>query len=573
MNHLNLLFTSLKIGLEDAVEPSQQIVDLENRVLKLEKMLGVAAASAPPLSPPPAPAPVADLRKGGHPKNLSLLGTAGIVCIFLAAIYLIKLSIDAGWLTPVRQVALATSLGIGLIVAGFRIKTADREYLSYLPGAGIAVLFLTALGGSLYHHLYGPTAALLFVGTIAATAIRIYDRLRLFGYLILSQTGAYLAPFVFANPSSTELIQVYFLVVSTAYSVIAVMLDARPIAIFAAYFALFASSVVGTIDADHSREAALYVLCQGLIFIGGTIYHTIATKRPLKAEEAARLFPLLLFFYGIEYALVNKVFPGEAPFFSIAFAVVLFGIYGFLKARLPKEAVIASGDVLMASAFLVLTHSLYLVLLPSAYQPLTFMVLLLIAAYFYHETHLPEVGSYFRKTLRAVGAGLLVWNFVVVLVSLVNKDDALWTTTGFFMSGGLLALLKLSPWMKEDQAKLSWLLYAPHLMMATSLYALFKETGSTAVSAAWALYALAILGYALKKQDRAIARSSMVLLILSSLKVFIHDLSGANTLARVLSLLVTGALLYTAGWVLRKIPNHGDTSTSTKQPQPTTSAK
>jgi uncharacterized membrane protein len=560
MNHLNLLFTSLKIGLEDAVEPSQQITDLENRVLKLEKMLGVAAASAPPLSSPAMAEPVVNLRKSGHPKNLSLLGTAGIVCIFLAAIYLIKLSIDAGWLTPVRQVALATSLGIGLIVAGFRIKMADREYLSYLPGTGIAVLFLTALGGSLYHHLYGPTTALLFVGTIAATAISIYDRLRLFGYLILSQTGAYLAPFAFAfaNPSSTELIQVYFLVVSMAYSVIAVMLDARPIAIFAAYFALFASSVVGTTDAGHYPEAALYVLCQGLIFIGGTIYHTIATKRPLKVEEAARFFPLLLFFYGIEYALVNKVFPGEAPFFSIAFAVVLFGIYGFLKARLPKEAVIASGDVLMASAFLVLTHSLYLVLLPSAYQPLTFMVLLLIAAYFYHETHLPEVGSYFRKTLRVVGAGLLVWNFVVVLVSLVNKDDALWTTTGFFMSGGLLALLKLSPWMKEDQAKLSWLLYAPHLMMATSLYALFKETGSAAVSAAWALYALAILGYALKKQDKAIARSSMVLLILSSLKVFIHDLAGANTLARVLSLLVTGALLYTAGWVLRKIPNRGD---------------
>lgn len=550
------------------MEPLQRLADLETRLETLEKMLGIATAKvgisesdSSPTSLDGHPSPVVTTLPpnvaSGSPtrrvEELSLLGSGGIVCLVLAAIYLVKLAVDSGWLTPVRQVSLAATLGLGLIVAGFKIKTKDKEYLSYLPAAGIVILFVTILGGSLYHNLYDPRIALLMIGSTAAATIAIYDELRLFAYLMISKIGAYLAPFAFISTASTELIQVYFLIISTAFTAIAVMLNLRPIAVLAAYFALFATSAFGFHDKLHLEEASLYLLCQGLIFLSGTLYHTFTTKRAMKAEESLLYFPLILFFYGLEYAFVSQLYPVEAPFISIAFAAFLLGVYAVLKAKLPKGTALPSEDVLMSSAFSVLAHSLYFVLLPSSYQPMFFMVLLLLAAYLYNQVHTPASWQLFRKLLTFVGAGLMLWNYALVLFSLIFRDETVWVTSGFLMSGGLITLMKTTPWFRREEQQMPWLLYAPHLLVASSLYALLKNTGSFAVSASWAVYALAILAYGASKKDKTIAQSSMVILILSSLKVFFYDLSGNNTSARVLSLLVTGVLLYTAGWVFRKI--------------------
>lgn len=544
------------LGVRKTASPlAQQNSTLPSGAANSSSFQDSVPGSTEPSVRPTLPKSVAGDKPKSRLEEISVLGAGGIFCLILAAIYLVKLAVDAGWLTPVRQVALAVALGIGLIISGFRLarEDDDHEYLSYLPAAGIVVLYVAFLGGSIVHHLYSPMAALLLVAGTALATILIYERVRMFAYLMLSKIGSYLTPLAFASTVSTELIQVYYLVVSVAYTVIAVVLNARPIAVLAAYFALFMTSVFSIQDKTHYREGALYLACQALIFFGGTLYHTFLTRKPMSAKESLKYFPLVLFFYFLEYALVNKIYPDLAPFISIGFAAFLLGVYALSKAALPKDTELASEDVLMSSAFVVLTHSLYFVLLPENYQPLTFMVILGIGAYFYNQVYWPKSWELFRKILMVIGGGLLVWNYALVLFSVLNRDDSLWTVSGFFMSGGLLALLQTSNLFRKQNEDMPWLLYAPHVMVAASLYGLLKEYGSFAVSTGWAVYALGILGYGLYRKDRQMARSSMVVLILSSLKVFFYDLSGANTGSRILSLLVTGALLYTAGWVFRKV--------------------
>jgi uncharacterized membrane protein len=78
------------------------------------------------------------------------LGWGGAVAFALAASYLIRLAIDTGWLTPVRQVAFAAIAGLVLIGTGFALRNFDRQYAGLLPAGGIAILFLSIYGGHLY---------------------------------------------------------------------------------------------------------------------------------------------------------------------------------------------------------------------------------------------------------------------------------------------------------------------------------------------------------------------------------------------------------------------------------------
>ena len=73
----------------------------------------------------------------------SVLGWAGALAFVLAASYLIKLAIDAGWLTPARQVAMAAISGLLLIGAGLALRGFNRQYAGLLPAGGIVILFLS----------------------------------------------------------------------------------------------------------------------------------------------------------------------------------------------------------------------------------------------------------------------------------------------------------------------------------------------------------------------------------------------------------------------------------------------
>jgi hypothetical protein len=84
----------------------------------------------------------------------------------LASAYLIRLAIDADWLTPERQVGLAAMFGMVLIGIGFVLQEKYSRYASLLPACGIVVLFLTNYGAHLYHRIIGPLPATVGVVVI-----------------------------------------------------------------------------------------------------------------------------------------------------------------------------------------------------------------------------------------------------------------------------------------------------------------------------------------------------------------------------------------------------------------------
>jgi uncharacterized membrane protein len=162
----------------------QHLANLDKRVQRLEqsveKQLALARTGSetgpsptpespsqramPPEAVTPAQALPAGLRdaasggraatgKGQAPRPVAvtqILGWSGAAALVLAAVYFIRLAVDAGWLTPARQVGVAALCGVGLIWIGFALRKADRRYASLLPAAGTVILFITVFGAHLF---------------------------------------------------------------------------------------------------------------------------------------------------------------------------------------------------------------------------------------------------------------------------------------------------------------------------------------------------------------------------------------------------------------------------------------
>ncbi len=173
---------------------------------------------APPLPPPFAPAPVATAEKTSLEQRLGARAFiwVGAITLALSAVFLVRYSIEEGYLTPEVRVILAALFGFVLIGGAQKMLSRDERVAQALAAAGVASLYgalfsavalygmmsqaaagggaaaLTAfaIGVSLRHGIF--VAALAFVGGFASPAIIGSDAPNvpvLFGYLLAIAIG------------------------------------------------------------------------------------------------------------------------------------------------------------------------------------------------------------------------------------------------------------------------------------------------------------------------------------------------------------------------------------------------
>jgi uncharacterized membrane protein len=181
----------------------------------------VTPPAAPPLPPPFVPAlspPVAAKEKTSLEQRLGARAFiwVGAITLALSAVFLVRYSIEEGYLSPEVRVILAALFGFGLIAGAERLRSRDDWVAQALAAAGVAALYgalfsavalygmisqaaagggaavLTAfaIGVSLRHGIF--VAALAFVGGFASPAIIGSDAPNvpvLFGYLLAIAIG------------------------------------------------------------------------------------------------------------------------------------------------------------------------------------------------------------------------------------------------------------------------------------------------------------------------------------------------------------------------------------------------
>ncbi len=533
-----------------------RLLSIEARLIRLENQLKI---SSPPAVATKATSDMAapqsrqqtELVQESRPGNW--LGIIAVICFVLAAGFIIKLSIESGWLTPVRQVGLATLLGFGLIGAGIALRQADREYASYLPGAGVIILYLTAFASYRYYSLVSFEVAIGLSSLVSVLCIWLYWQIKHDVYPVTAAIGSYVAPIVLGFKPEAIFTIYYFLICSVAFAVISIWMRSRILTLISAYLAIILTAVIG-VDLHDNQFIASILGLHFLIFALGTYLYTRVNESPLTSTEAWSFFPVLLIFYAVEYYFVDRIQDGLAPWVSLTFAAVLAVLY-IAAQRLFPHGLKESKPVVLAYAAVVAFHSIYLELLPDDFRPWLFVTLTVAFAAVTHMLAGKESRSSYTIPMITFLV-IAIIEYLSMVHHLLEGYEARWLLVSFMAVFGLWSVLIFGDqdYLRSRKAG-SILPAAAHILAILALYRLVTEHGSLAVSASWLLYAVAVIAYAFIRKDEIIAKSALFVLGFAAGKALLYDAASAPTVVRIFCLLLTGAVLYGCGFFMRKIGN------------------
>jgi uncharacterized membrane protein len=523
--------------------------DVELRLSRIEdRLAALEGGRVPqPASPKPAtPKPAAPASEGTS--IATVLGWGGVFALVLAAAYLIRLAVDAGWLTPLRQVALAGIAGLGLIGAGFALRASSPRYASLLPAGGVAVLFLTVYGAHLYHGILDAAPAMAAVVAVCLFSLwlcRVFDSDL---YALFAVFGSYLAPILLKGAGSIADLAIYFTAWSVVFSVFAIWHGRRRIYLLALYLALIGFDLVRRTTAPGEWQAALaFQTVQFVIFGLATAVFSVKRESPLDKGAAFAHLPALLIFYLLQYTLLKQHLPVAAPWIAAATAAVVGLLYAIARVSLDRP--LPGGELLLWSyVALVLFHAGYVESVPQAWAPWVAIGLIAVVAGI-GLWRGAEAGALWPLWW-AVGLIFLV-NYLRVVMDIDLKEvsgrGALAVVYALELYAGYFAVRARG----SANAVAGLLLYAGHI--AAMAAALHLIDARIVESTTWALLALACLGVALARHDRLLGQSSLLVFGATAFKVLLYDLSGAAPIARIVSLVVLGVAFYAGGWLYQRI--------------------
>jgi len=531
--------------------------DLEKRLASIEDRLAFLEARFRAPKPQPAPAgrvgsaPTAPKAPQRSDSSLvtSVLGWGGALALVLAAAYLIRLAIDAGWLTPERQVGCAAIAGLAMIGAGFALREVNRQYAGLLPAGGIVILFLSIYGGHLYYGFLGAGAAAAGVIAVCIASLWLCRAFESDLYALFAVAGSYSAPFLLRSlgTSITDLV-IYYSAWGVVFSAFAIWHGRRLIYLLALYLALLGFDFIWRARGIPGEWVAALVFqtVQFALFGVATAAFSIRHEQPLTTNGALAHLPPLLLFYFLQYSLLSAHLPFAAPWIAVASAALLGLIYA--AARLSLERPLPGGELLLWSyVALVLFHAGYVESVPKHWAPWVAFVAM------------PIVGVAAMRRGIGMETGWALW-LAVALIFLVNYLRVVLNTDLQSVAGrealAILYALELYAgyWFLRAGSGARFgpmLLYAGHV---SAMAAVLHLVGTPIVeSTVWAVLALGCLGLALAQGDRTLGQSSLLMFGATAAKVLLYDLSGAPPVARIVSLVVLGIAFYAGGLLYQRI--------------------
>jgi uncharacterized membrane protein len=522
-----------------------EIANLKVRLQILEAKV-FPTTFTPTHSPLPPEVPkAARVREERKPSNV--LGYVGASCLLFAIVLLIKFSIDSGWLTPVRQMVIASLFGLSLIFATFVKKFEDRSYIAILPAAGLAVLHLTIYGSVFYHSLLSPFSGLICTSLVGALSLFLLSRFREETYAVMASAGTYLGAVLLKDSfASLEYFALYLLLWNIIFATSAIKLKIRSIIVLCAYFSLF---LVATISlggqSDLKWSVVILQTAQMIIYSWATYFYTVENKTKLTSTEATRFLPVYLFFYGHVFYILDKINPYYATAFAIIFSASLLALLKVAKNKINNESM-DSAPIIYLFIAIVLSHSLFFVAMNDISQYITVAVLLALATFV--RKH-PE-RSEFSGVKFVLG---LVVVYGILNLSFSPGILANWILAGFGIIYGVLALFNFGSNKKDKPMVLEAMLVIAHSQMIIAVYRLKEYIGEYGVPPVWIIYAFGILYFGMKQQNAKLAKSVFPVIFIAIVYFLFNTFSVLDQGQRILSLLIMGGLIYISGYFYRKI--------------------
>lgn len=537
---------------------------LEDKVAALQSIIEAQMASraAPSTKPAPSiplrqqPPPIAKQAKPSSTAasvGINWMGLLAALFFVLAAVYLVNLSIESGWLTPARQLVLAAFAGGVLMAIPETGWIRDRAYASILSASGVAILQLTSFAGHFIHGLYGVSFAFMLCSGASLIAIYLYLRHQFGAYVVISVLGVY-AGLLALGVRNADLMEtgLFLLMWNLVYITLSMKTGVRWILQISAFCAFIAVALSGF----GSVEKIMVVTVQGtqfLLFLLATAW-TSRHHGDMTTTESWAFFPLLLLYYFHLHHLLESIHPFAAAGFGVGLALLVFALRSAIGRKQLTSA--ASGPMILTFAAVTLAHAIFMNLFGDT-ERLWGGVLLAMCAPFLAR-RIPRAQDWIG--VWAVFVLLIFWSQLNALIDLGGQLPS-WQQSSalliyaFLILGYLFSMKKGTASASETETKFALGAWA-HLLMLRAIWlacgALLSENVGTIATLISALYAMAVLMWSWRGRDEAMARGAVGVLALISVKFALWDMNDTEGFVRILALLGLGAILYVCGLLFRK---------------------
>ncbi len=174
----------------------EALLRAEQRGSKAAEQPGPAAPSPasapPPRRPPPPPSRLPDLTEQWIGQRGLL--AVGVVALLMATGYLLKLSFERGWISPVMRCTGGAVLGVVVGAVGWRLHQRYRTYGAALIGCGCGIIYLSVWAACRLYEVIPPTTGIVGLAMVSVALAMIAFAINVEALGTTAAVGAFMAP-------------------------------------------------------------------------------------------------------------------------------------------------------------------------------------------------------------------------------------------------------------------------------------------------------------------------------------------------------------------------------------------
>lgn len=483
------------------------------------------------------------------PSVARVLGIGGSLALVSAGVYIVKLCIDSGWLTPERQIILVALAGLALLFSSFFFPKIDQKYATSMSVCGLMLNYVAIGGAAEYYHLIGPGMAMALI--MAVTVLGLYVSQAL-NSVMLAYVGAlaiYSAPLSYEKAFSSDFNMALFCVFwGVIFCVQAIVLKSRSVYLAALYLGL--SSFHITREGNPSDAVLFFQFAQLVVFGSGMLAFLFRHKTAMTTGETYAHLPAIILYYILQADVARSIRPGY-EFLLPALSIVIVFMFFRLAERLLKGQSEAGALMVSTLAGILVFHAYNAA--PGitdqiqCYAGLCILPIFALA----HAARFP-----FKKFWPLPAAlGLIAIN--AAPLALISEQVPSWASLLFVAE--IYAVFVALRQIPERQSAMLFLLYVGHIYSMIALYRAINHEIKTSV--VWGLIAVGWFVYAKLIKSPKVAQAALILYSAAGFKLIVLDLGDSEPVVKILALIIVGAAFFLGGWIYQRIVREQTTKT------------
>jgi hypothetical protein len=187
----------------------------------------------------------------------------GVVALLLAAGYLLKLSFERGWISPVMRCLGGVVAGLGVGALGWRLEPRYRTYGAALVGAGAGIIYLSIWAAAKLYGVLPPTSGIVGLALVSISLAMIAYAIDVEALGVTAALGAFLAPILLGQEhANANTLLLYLASMAFGLGLVAARRGWR-IAMFVIAASYFGVGAVGAAAHAHPWGLLVYGLAGG----------------------------------------------------------------------------------------------------------------------------------------------------------------------------------------------------------------------------------------------------------------------------------------------------------------------